>query len=468
MGMVWVLAFTPAKTKQTKQKNDMRKHTRAVRHIKKVVGPFGVIPQFLEDMQRSLGGNNMSWAFSWLRSARATMQDRHGEYDGTKYRLQLRRAERTQKLRFSESLVGTLQRLADRGDLVAQAVLNVNAWRSHSRNVCGDFFTLREKEGMISYCPKGREQTYTESGAWARAGRQDMKIGKWVRSILPAWSLKQFGDHDINAFSTACLAEEEVERLRFELVEGVEELNRIYDAFVRTDSCMKNDPVGEFYALAGAQVLACWQRGECVGRAVVWPEATICGETGVFMDRVYSADQNPVIETAFLDYARTAGWWMKEQQSMSAKRGFVSPSGGAVHGPASVEVGDIGRAEYYPFVDTFAYEFGGELRNSSGGDHEYEYTCTSGDREAGHAGEECIDGDWHPVGEVVTDVDGVRRHQDDVTWCEEDDEYYADGDDRICYCERSGETILTSNSYTVEVSRSMTYTVHERYVTCNG
>jgi hypothetical protein len=46
------------------------------------------------------------------------------------------------------------------------------------------------------------------------------------------------------------------------------------------------------------------------------------------------------------------------------------------------------------------------------------------------------------------------------------DVYSAD-DDRITTCHRSGDYILTSDSYTIEISRGNFITIHEDYVTQN-
>lgn len=374
-------------------------------------------------------------------------------------------------------------------------------------NRIGDYFTFREKEGMISYMPKGRTQQFNADGSWKREGRISLKPAKWLKSMLSPRLAKRIKDHHFAAFDAVVKAEEASMKMEFREVSFEEaydcrnyERKHSYDPGV-PDSCMWGKDVGPFYRLLGAKALvAIDQDGRYRGRAVFWPKVhtklpsdkvewvpkasaiycpggnvPVLGGTlqvpeGVFwindlrakkikedavipfMDRVYA--DSPFITELFLQYAQDQGWYRKLRQSREDKEEVVFPDG--TEGTLNMHViaaRDLSNISFYPYMDTFA---GGDdddrtLSNSESGT--YVYVDTDGTREG--------DKDEHE-GEVQ-DVDGEWIDEDDAV--EVDGDWYSFDDSRIARCHRSENYHLRSDMYEVALSRHETILIHSDYVT---
>ena len=62
----------------------------------------------------------------------------------------------------------------------------------------GDYWTFREKQGLITYMPKGRKQEFNNQGDWLRAGREGIKPGKLIRRLFQ--NVRFVKDQDIEVF----------------------------------------------------------------------------------------------------------------------------------------------------------------------------------------------------------------------------------------------------------------------------
>ena len=138
----------------------------------------------------------------------------------------------------------------------------------------GDHFTFREKRGMISYCPRGKVQGFTEAGTWSLDGRQPVSPGKWLRSLFSDAAIKKLGikDHEFAVLATALKYEELANELTFRLV-SFEKAYEYGGGDGAAFSCMKGKPVGEFYRLFGAEYATMATPPFGVGRCsgMEWP-----------------------------------------------------------------------------------------------------------------------------------------------------------------------------------------------------
>ena len=334
----------------------------------------------------------------------------------------------------------------------------------------GNHYAWRETAGKVSYCPRGRDQALTAEGRWARAGRQDTTPARFARAVLPARVLRELGDAALSAFTQRFAAAEEAENVSFEIWAEAGEINDAYRAenYVAgplrelDDSCMVNDPVGAWYVRAGARLLVARTGRGLLARALLWK----LDDGRTFMDRVYSRTEAG--HEAMHAHAAAHGWLRRAGRSIGEYRRYLLPDGTERCGGLSVETArtlDPDNGVYVPYHDTFCrLSSGGEylhndLDEDDGGWH---LRCTNGgaDEVNPHAGQvETCGGDWIDEADARTTADGDTYHRDDVTYCDEDSEYYPDDDDRIIYCDTRGETILTANARRVRIN-SCSYVIH--------
>jgi hypothetical protein len=327
-----------------------------------------------------------------------------------------------------------------------------------SETMMGTHFSFRENDGMISYMPAGREQTFGESGKWERKGRQSIKPAKWLKSMLSPKLLKRFKDSDFATFSEKFRAAELAGKVSFEFVAFRDGYNSANYQGGSSDndpanihSCMWNADVAPFYTCFPARLLVAKNAlGKFCGRAVVWTLAT--GET--FMDRVYA--NSPEVTELFLEHAKENSWMRKTRQSTGTSRQVTMSDGTEIVKSMDVKAGCRPECDFWPYMDTFFSMNESETRlSNSETEAGYLLNSTGGEREEvnNHEGE-------------VEDIDGEWISQDDAYFVE--GSYYSNDDERICYCERSEEYILTCDSYTVETSRNCSITIHSRFVTQNS
>lgn len=337
-------------------------------------------------------------------------------------------------------------------------------------NLPGNFFSFREKSGMISFCPKGKRQLINDDGTWARDCRQSCRPGKWLRSILHPRVAARIQDHLYAEFATIVKHEELRGKLAFKLVSVGEAYSS--ENFVEgIESCMWDDPVGPFYNLFPAKALVAINNdGEWMGRAIVWSRVKV-GDTlrhpdlfedgpreVTFMDRIYALNE----ETAFgmAEYASSQGWWRKRSQNNDPEGAFITPNGKGVNARLTVIGKDTNGLDFYPYLDTMAYG-GADWVSNQDDDAIYDYQEDSGGGDRHLIGE----GKDDHEGEVQT-VDGNWANQDDVV--DVDGNYYLIDDSRIVRCYRLDEYILLSEAYEVQLGRNETVFIHERFVSYQG
>lgn len=312
---------------------------------------------------------------------------------------------------------------------------------------CGDFFSFREKAGLISYCPKGRQQQITDDGKWERAGRQEIKPARWAKSILSPRVIRLLGgDKALNEFASKFSAMESGADFSVKIVDCAESTswNDVYRSSQYdgcggssnlAGSCMRDKPVGEFYSCFDCSPVQLSRSGKLVGRAILWHNVHLPdGNTISLLDRVYAT--TPSAEVAFLSWARANNYHHKEAQGMSVYSA-VSPAGTSISLYKSCVKGDWSEADFLPYMDTF---FNGDSDKSKlRCNYEYSdgYTLheTDGTAEGGpddHEGEvRTEDGDWIDEDEAVH-IDGYGYvHQDD---------------DNIAFCDGCGEYHLTTRT----------------------
>jgi hypothetical protein len=300
-----------------------------------------------------------------------------------------------------------------------------------NEEIIGDHFTFREKKGMISYMPRGKEQEFTEGGEWALKGRQATSPGKWLRAMFSEAAIKRLKikDNEFADLATAVKLSELSESLSFREVSFEEAYNS--DNYSKApDSCMWGSRVGPFYRAFGAVAVVCVDGNDQFrARAVVWRDAKIKTNNCVItlMDRIYY--DAPEVLAAMCAYAASQGWHRKVNQSRGDNN-FVAPDGTEESLRLRVKSpgGDV-EESFYPYLDTFQNGDYNSVNNYAEGG--YSYTSTGGDREEedNHDGEsEDIDGNWWSEDEVY-EVDGEYYHQDDRRIC-----YCNDGEYRMRDC----------------------------------
>ena len=373
-------------------------------------------------------------------------------------------------LEAARSLRAALEGIADEGDPVAKALCNALQYRHcHARNPFGNYFAWRDKAGLISYTPTGREVRYTDSGTWAREGRQEVTPARWARRILSPGALSKLKDEDFSAFALKFRAVESREAYAFEIVEGEEAINRAYAEVENSGSCMEGDPVGAFYAAVGASVFLCRRGGKPVGRAIAWPGERVEGLSldtvpDFFMDRIYGDAE---VTQAMLSHAKAQGWAHKARQSASCHN-WVMPDGSTICGASAYisTPGGLTNERYSPYLDTFPNmdEYGDLWCHATEPDEwAREYRCTGGDYEdKSHEGKvQLANGDWVDE-EEACEIDGEWYWRENCCYISRHDEYVHDDD--AVYCEGSCEYERLDECYRVEIGRN-TYYVHEDDVT---
>jgi hypothetical protein len=314
----------------------------------------------------------------------------------------------------------------------------------------GNHFSYREKEGMISFMPRGRVQEFNFGDQWKRDGRQSIKPARWMKSMLRPRLARMINDSAFAQFNTILRHEELRQKLTFKLVpveEGYDSENFAEGAI---ESCMWDDPVAPFYhAFKCKTVVAVGSDGVFRGRALIWPEVEPCGELFprfTLMDRIYSDCQE--VELALEEHAESEGWWRKEGQN-SNPGPFIRPDGSISQARLTVRTNrDLDEIDYYPYLDTFAY--GGEdWVSTDPEDHSYYYRNTDGsrDRVGGENQVQDVDGNWIDRDEAVL-IEGRWYHQDS---------------DDVVICKRTQNYILFSDALFVDLGDD-SYYIHRQYV----
>ena len=370
----------------------------------------------------------------------------------------------------ADSLSDLIGRMRCDGDPVATAISVALAdGRRVSRDLPGNHYAYREKAGAISYTPKGRALVISESGRWERAGRQETTPARFARAVLLPSTVARLGDAALGKFAERFRAAEQADEITLEVIPcdadavnaAYQEVAYDYTGRTLSDlplSCMKDDPVGEFYAHAGAEMLVAKNGRGLRARAIIW-----ASEGARYLDRVYAVTEAD--REAMLSHALAQGWWVKKRQNNHCDQ-FLDRDGNeriglTVHCPRGLM-----EIEYIPYLDT-VYWTSSDTLSTDEEDATHQCRNQNGTADEAQPRDHVrIDGEWVHEDDAVTTADGDLIRRDDAVYCECDGEYYADGDDRVITT-HSGDTILTENAYRVCVGRCI-YIVHSDDVEALG
>ena len=195
--------------------------------------------------------------------------------------------------------------------------------------------------------------------------RQDIKIGRGIRSILNSANIK-YTDSELEKFVNDCKSEIDIFNKKFdyfELVSG-SAISHWYSAYnydrkigTLGSSCMRNVDSERFDIYCDnkdvCSLLVLYSdndRNLIKGRALVWKLSN--PENITFMDRVYTCDESDVV--LFHKYAKSNGFYIKKFNNNSEDSPIESPTGELIDGELVVEV-DAYHHNYYPYLDTFIY-----------------------------------------------------------------------------------------------------------------
>lgn len=250
---------------------------------------------------------------------------------------------------------------------VSSMLLSDRPWVQNRVLEIGNHFAIRERDGMISYCPKGREQEVSPAGDWVRKGREEIKPGKFIRKILHEKVFQRIiTDSVLEGFVNRFKAFELKDKIFFSVVSSADDINEAYESSSVSENlntCMKDAKVGEFYEKMGARLVKAVQNGYIVGRAILW-DTIYNREDVTIMDRIYGKDD---IVQAMSKFARENNWWHKTRQSYEYKTQFTLPSGEQVNREVKIHR-EIPEVDFYPYLDTFTSHDGTYFYNDGSGD----------------------------------------------------------------------------------------------------
>jgi len=299
----------------------------------------------------------------------------------------------------------------------------------------GDFFSMRESAGMISYMPAGRTQEFTADGRWTRKGRQTISPVKWLRSMFSERVIEKLRltEKDFAAFSPAFKASENKNALHFVFVSFEAAYDQARYVEGEIGSCMWNKPVGAFYEDVGAKVVvAVNSENKFVARAIVWDNAkTFSGESIPMIDRIYARE--PWHVEAMKEWALSSGRAHLVKQSNSNEGYLILPDGSTSSKGLKIPAPDDDH-DFYPYLDTFRWQVGGRILSECSSNACYTYDLTNGSRSPEEDDEPYAhDVDGNPI-ETESEAD------DDYHYV--DGDYYPCDDSRICWVGSCNEYML--------------------------
>jgi hypothetical protein len=353
------------------------------------------------------------------------------------------------ELRLAKSVVDVLKCLSDDGCPWSRAILRAYEQKDFRRSrllnpdlltKVGNFFAFRESEGLVTFCPPGREQKFNDDGTWKREGRQSVKPAKWLRAVLHPRIVAKLPDHIFGKFSEKFRALEQRDAITFreDVSFGEAYASDNYpDQADAINSCMWDQPVGGFYGLFPCHPVVIERGdGKFLARAILW--TSVEGLDCPFLDRIYAV--NPETTEAFLAHAKAQGWAVKARQSNGYLREVILPDGRQKSldlrvAPASC--GSFPRGTFFPYADTFRILTPeGELVNAAPDDDDPDYDgCSLLEHTNGgitlvegadpHDGEvQDIDGYWISENDAVVIGGNIYSADDDrIVWSYPEDRY---------------------------------------------
>lgn len=317
-----------------------------------------------------------------------------------------------------------------------------------------DYFSYREKQGLVSYLPANRPLQWTDDGrAWRRDGRQEIKPGKFAAQILHPRLVKRIKPEMLAKFAENFRLEEE--RHNFSVREI--SFSEAY-AMQGSTSCMADKPVAPFYSAFGPDILTAlgvFQCGKLVARALLWKEIKNQEYKAPLVDRIYGS--TPEATEFLIQYAEDQKYYRKYAQRLwcvdvvHPDSGTTSCESWYISTPSSA-CDAISECSFFPYIDTFPYQDDdGDFNVVKTDDDNFVYQNTNGTRSGGP--------DIHE-GQVQTD---------DGDWIDEDEATYVEGygylpSDECVTCHRSEESIRLCDAYRIRIAQNETIYIHEDYV----
>jgi hypothetical protein len=339
---------------------------------------------------------------------------------------------------------------------------------------------------MFSYLPKGKPHVVSDSGRWAREGRQEMKPGKIARKILhevdevrdTLFRRVELTDKDFEQFGNMVRSyigingdeDGEGRTLTIEVLSG-EDIRRGYHENNYSEladrgsnlwgSCMRYGSCQDYfdiYVENNIKMLVAKDTfGKIVGRALLWE----CENGRKAMDTIYSPDR---VRQVFIKWAIDNDYYYKSQQSCHHHEFDMYAGARCGDWTAVVKLSDADYSEY-PYMDTFMY-LNLDRKYLSNRDDNYTHTlrCTDGgydengvydDYSEETISEEdsvyldyCTDlvrwsGTTHIENTVMT-RDGYRILDDHSV--EVEGYYFAEGSDSIVYVDSRNEYCLADDT----------------------
>lgn len=354
------------------------------------------------------------------------------------------------KVKMSASLANTLRGVTHKNravDIMMRAMHVPNPPRPNSQRdyspakrgtkilssrMIGDYFSMREKSGLISFMPAGKEQQLTPDGRWSLSGRQAISPVKWLRSMFSDHAIRKLKltEKDFAAFSPEFKSAENSMLIKIRAATFHEAYNseNFIDGAESIGSCMWDSNVGPFYKHYGAKVVAAQNAdGILIARAVLWDNAVTFKDSTPtpFMDRIY-ATQEWVVES-MKDWARSNGYAHLKNQNNSNEGRLIMPDGSSQCVGLMV-IGHHPDIDFYPYMDTFRWSDGSLFSWEKTGWY-YKFDCTDGSYSGNEPEYEYFDVDGDGIHEDdlddYEDVDGERYHRDDnrICWLRSEDRY---------------------------------------------
>lgn len=316
----------------------------------------------------------------------------------------------------------------------------------------GNYFDLRD--GQISFTPRGKELVRTDSGKWAREGRQSCKLGRFISGLPLQW----YDEHGAaeNGLNIDKLREYivtvlkcENTKLNFRISKNISDVYGMptgSNTHNLRSSCMRSESdygcknfAAMYEYIHGLRVVyTCDNEGSLTSRALLW-----LTDKGFFLDRVYG---KPDVELKYLELAEARGWMARRHEDRTVFR-FVDGERVSINANLCVNFPfsalNYAKIEGSPYVDTLFYYsgkkgalnlFSGDIKLRSCDGHAFKprYICS-------HCDSECDEEDgWNINGEFYC----TECRDELFFYCDECNEYFIWDDND--YLNHRGRTLCES------------------------
>lgn len=283
-----------------------------------------------------------------------------------------------------------------RGDRISQILIH---GMSGLINEEGNFIKRVEGEiDTLSYLPTKKylsiKEDHTKDPFSDGIGRQNIKIGRFIRKFISKSGFSEFGikDADVEKFVNHYKSYFNWDPTKLKVVEG-EDIKKYYleDNYFMPDgnrwgslwnSCMRQKERNKFmnlYVFNDVKMLVLFSDDNKVrARALLWEGVKEFGTDKIynFMDRIYTVYDHDV--NIFKKWANQEGYLTKWDQSAKSEL-YVDVDGKPEIKHLYVNL-DKHNLSWYPYLDTFKYYniFEGRFSNSQNFNYQYTLIQSSG------------------------------------------------------------------------------------------